>query len=114
MRNESSSGNAWENDRLLPHNNSIAWPNNGTGLTLQVLNALEDKWQIILSKAIRDWNEGTEIDGVAMEVEKVGVFDCEKERGVTKVCNGNFGDTKWRGVNEIVLSSDGKTILSSG
>jgi hypothetical protein len=40
-------------------------------------------------------------------------YSCQPESGVMKVCNGNFGETGWLGINELVMRSSNGIILNS-
>jgi len=83
------------------------WTTNGEGgLTLIVLDALEGKWRRYFDKAIHEWDSGYP-DALNLIVKRVGRdTNCTEEKGKLKVCNGDYGETKWRGLNEVVLQRD--------
>jgi len=94
--------------RDAPH-----WPANGNGLRVTIINALSDDWQTTFGLAKADWNFGMP-DAVEITEEK-GVYDsnCEAPDEKIIVCNGDYGDSKWRGVNEAMLDPRGNVISSS-
>lgn len=78
-------------------------PNNG-GLHLTLLNALDDTWQDEFYDAVGDWSNSP---ALSLELEKVEVdYDCNRVDGVMLVCNGNFGDTGWVGINQNEIKRD--------
>ena len=92
---------------------AYAWANEGLGLELEIANHLDDSWQSFFNKAIQDWDSG-EPDALSITTRKAEYdFDCEAERGILKVCNGDFGETDWRGINAIVLDDVNRTIFAS-
>ncbi|KAL7510376.1 hypothetical protein ACHAXN_008310 [Cyclotella atomus] len=86
------------------------WDMNGNyrGLTLQVLNNLDEgsDWHQYFETAIADWNDGTP-DAVNLYLRSSTYDpDCRAVRKAMKVCNGNYGPTDWRGVNQILLQDE--------
>jgi hypothetical protein len=97
-------------DRTNPKATS-SWNNQGKGLTLEVLNALEDNWQTSFQTALINWDNGTP-DALTLVTQRIPYeFDCRAVNGKLKVCNGNYGNTRWKGLNEI--SIQGSIIRSS-
>lgn len=91
---------------------SVAWPNNGNGLMLEILNACNDDWQVPLAEALKNWDNGFPIDSLSFIVTPINYeSECSFVEGKYKVCNGNYGDTGWLGVNTLLFS--GATIMSS-
>lgn len=92
-----------------------AWKTNGYGLSLVLYNALDDEWQTEFSAAVEDWSESTILDLTAVQVDVD--HNCTRVEGLMKVCNGNFGDSGWLGINEIEMEvqdgSDVGYIISS-
>jgi hypothetical protein len=79
------------------------WAGEGNGLRVTIINALSDDWQVPFELATSDWDLGSP-DAVDINVEVVPhEIDCKAEQGKVKVCNGDYGDVKWRGVNEAML-----------
>jgi len=91
----------------VPH-----WPADGNGLRVTIINALSDEWHTDFALATADWSMG-QPDAVEI-IEERGFYDsdCEAPEGKVMVCNGDYGDSKWRGVNELILNNRGQ-ILSS-
>ncbi|CAB9522162.1 expressed unknown protein [Seminavis robusta] len=86
-----------------------------TGLSLTLQNALDDAWQTEFEAAVDDWKESA---ALALSTERVDVdHTCARVTGVMVVCNGNFGETGWVGINEVELefkgSGDPGVIVSS-
>lgn len=102
-----------DTDPFVGDNTTDAWPTKGTGgLKLELLNALDENWEIEFNTAINDWDNG-EPDALSLTVKRGDVDHlCTQVEGTMKVCNANFGDTGWLGINEI-LSYEGGFIISS-
>ena len=90
-------------DPMLGDNTTLSWEdtfvqkdNGGLHLTLQ--NALDDTWQSEFEQAVADWKES---DALQLTTERVAVdYNCNRVDGVMVVCNANFGETGWVGINE--------------
>jgi hypothetical protein len=86
------------------------WAEDGNGLRVTIVNALSDDWQVSFDLAVADWDLGSP-DAVDITVEVVShEIACTAELGKVKVCNGNYGDTKWRGVNEAMFDKDNRIV----
>jgi hypothetical protein len=93
---------------------TIRWKNDGNGLRLEILNALDDSWQSILEQAVDNWDNGSPIDSLTLSITPIPYeMSCKAETDKLKVCNGNYGDTAWRGANEVLLNRRNHQILSS-
>mmetsp|Transcript_9694 Transcript_9694/g.12629 ORF Transcript_9694/g.12629 Transcript_9694/m.12629 type:complete len:329 (-) Transcript_9694:149-1135(-) len=98
----------WLNDPFLSSNSTNEW-NNGkdnNGLSLTLLNALDENWQEEYEAAVEDWENGNP-DALTLTTERVSVDNdaCKKTKqteGVMMVCNENFGDTGWLGINVVL------------
>jgi hypothetical protein len=101
-------------DPFLSDNTTNSWPTNGeNGLTLEMYNALDDTWQDEFDAAIWDWENG-DPDCLTLVVKNVDVdHSCQPKSGVMKICNGNFGETGWLGINELVMLSSNGIIQNS-
>jgi hypothetical protein len=76
------------------------------GLTLELLNALEDKWTPIFNDRVVAWDNGTP-DALTLTTLKVSYdFDCSVVDGKVKVCNGNYGKTDWKGITTTLFWND--------
>ena len=74
------------------------------GLQLDVVNNLDSKWEPYFQQSIDDWENGSP-DVLTLRVRKSIYNDpnCEPMDGVMKVCNGDYGSTKWIGINNVVI-----------
>ena len=107
-------GGMFDSDPKLGDNTTYTWrsdlvePSNG-GLHLTLRNALDDTWQQEFEDAISDWEESP---ALTLDPQRVEVdHDCNRVDGVMVVCNANFGETGWAGINENEISGEG--IMSS-
>lgn len=79
------------------------WRNNGEGLTLPVLNALDQHWHRYFNTAVQEWDNG-DPDALLLTTTIVDPDpSCAAIDGALKVCDGDYGDTNWRGINKILL-----------
>jgi len=93
-------------------NTTYEWVNSKNGLSLELYNALDDSWQGEYAIAVKDWEEGTP-DSLTLSTKKVTVdHGCTPVDGVMKVCNGNYGESGWLGINELIILNK-KTIKNS-
>jgi len=82
----------------------MIWPNDGNGLRLTVLNALNDTWQDLFNLVVEEWENGTP-DALQLNVVRVEEDpSCRAVVNVIKACNGNYGETRWRGITKTLLS----------
>ena len=78
----------------------------GEGLELTVINALESQWHEHFNRAVSQWDGGTP-DALTLNVVSQGPESvCGAKIGMLKVCNGNYGDTNWRGINKVLLEDN--------
>lgn len=113
--------NFWEDlfgkeDPFAGLNDTHAWeqviPGVG-GLNITILNALDDKWHTYFDTATSEWDAGTP-DSLTILTEVVEPdMNCSSEPGYIKVCNGNYGDTSWKGINQILMDDKNGYIYSS-
>lgn len=89
------------------------WPTDGTGgLSLHVLNALEQSWHPYFQVAVSDWDDGSP-DALTLTTSVAPhEIECEAVSGKLKVCSGNYGDTGWRGIN-LALNQNGVIVAST-
>jgi hypothetical protein len=104
------------NGQVTPQTPEAAyrWPTEGiSGLELSLLNALDDSWQPFYEKAMADWENG-EPDTLTLSSSRVEIDPaCDQVNGVMKVCNGDYGDTEWRGLNIVLLDFQRRWIYAS-
>jgi len=87
-----------------PHRGSAnEWQSGGSGLEMTLVDALDTQWHPYFDRAVQDWDNGTP-DALTLSTE-LGEPDssCSTVSGVIKVCNGDYGETDWIGINEILL-----------
>ena len=103
----------WRNDPFEGNSNiTRRWANDGNGLTLEIQNALDDTWTTEFNIAVDDWENGNP-DALTLPTSKIAIDrECSHKSGVIKVCDGNYGDTGWLGINEI-LSNPVTSIIKS-
>jgi hypothetical protein len=108
------SGNTTGLDGPTPGSDAYAWANSGNGLTLDILNACSDDWQVFVTEALTNWDNGYPIDSLTFQTTRIDYeSECSDVRGKLKICNGDYGDTRWRGLNEVMLSQLQNVIISS-
>ena len=89
-------------------NATSKWDTNGAmnGLSLEVDNACSDDWDSFFAAAVNDWDSGNDYgapDALTLTTQKVDRdTTCEYVEGLMKVCNNDYGDTGWRGINEYI------------
>lgn len=101
---------------LVPRlpSDAIAWGNTGSGLRLDILNACSDDWTPTISTAVANWEKGFPVKSLSLFMSKVNYeLQCTAVQGKMKVCNGDYGDTRWRGLNEVMLTVRSNTIMMS-
>ena len=103
-------------DPYVGDNTTQLWrghTNGEGGLTLTLQNSLDDNWYSEFDEAVNDWNNCNpkvlELSTTIIEVDHT----CTHNDGVMKVCNGNYGDTGWLGINEVMKTVPQKIIQSS-
>ena len=116
-------GNIEDEKDMSTNNNQQAKPiymhdkwslNEGSKVSLEVVNNLQRNsvWNGYLETAFRNWDVGTP-NTMKLSLSNINDdTDCEASPFKIKVCNGNYGDLPWKGVNYIFIQQDG-TILAS-
>jgi len=79
------------------------WKSNGEGLTMEIVNALDDDWYSFFYQAVDDWDAGTPDVLTLTTSVRAPDFECTPINGKIKVCNGDYGNTDWRGINQILI-----------
>lgn len=94
----------------VPPESTAKW-NNGNGgeggLALTIKDYTSSDWESEFAQAILDWdNEGGTPDSLTLTTEN---FDydstCEFQDGVMIVCNEDYGETGWKGLNEYMVDA---------
>jgi hypothetical protein len=98
---------AFYNDPYEGVNTTAKWASDGlTGLSLEIYNACSDDWDSAFAEAVTDWDSGTP-DALTLTTKKVDRdLTCEFIEGLIVVCNDDYGDTGWRGINEYLTQND--------
>mmetsp|Transcript_20432 Transcript_20432/g.48560 ORF Transcript_20432/g.48560 Transcript_20432/m.48560 type:complete len:631 (-) Transcript_20432:769-2661(-) len=96
-------------------NTAYGWLSpNGNGITVEILNAVEDRWVSTVEQAVLNWDDGYPIDSLTLPLTRVGVeSECSSVTGKLKICNGDYGATRWRGLNEVMLSGRNQNRIRS-
>ena len=113
--NISSYIQGYSNDPYLSNNSTHNWDTglSNSGLSLTILNALDQRWYPYFIKAVTQWDNGNP-DCLTLSTKNVSVdHSCSRVDGVLKVCNNNFGQTGWLGINEIVTTTATNLVVSS-
>jgi len=107
----------WDQDPFVGDNTTNVWRGHTKGeggLYLELRNALNGTWQTEYSEAVSDWNTWCDTKSLVLTSQDVEIDNfCSQVDGVMKVCNGNYGDTGWLGINEILKTTDRGIIQSS-
>lgn len=90
------------------YSEAVRWDNRGqNGLTLNLVNSLEDRYTLIFNEYVTAWDEEGTPDVLTLTTQRAFHDpDCSPIAGQMNVCNGNYGDNGWRGVNVIFLLGD--------
>lgn len=82
------------------------WENDGSGLDLELVNALDSQWVSYFEVAVDEWDNGSP-DAVTLSTSTAGQPDskCTEITGLQKVCNGDYGETDWKGINKVLLQN---------
>lgn len=86
------------------------------GLELTVINALESHWHEFFYTALDQWDSGSP-DALTLNTivadEVPQPSNCTGIDGTMKLCNGDYGESHWRGVNKILRDDNGFIISSA-
>ncbi len=87
----------------------FVWRRSNTdgGLSLKVVNALDTQWHAYFDVAVSDWDNGAP-DALTLSSEVASAPDpgCTMIDGLLKMCNKDYGQTDWMGVNEVLTFDD--------
>ena len=74
------------------------------GLTMIVENACDDSWAKEFDESIADWNQ---TDALVIRTRRTAHDpDCGEFIGRLRVCNSNYGETNWKGLNVVFMRDD--------
>jgi hypothetical protein len=94
----------------------VSWPSQGgQGIALEVLNAADESWDKWIELTVSDWDHGdSNIDPLSLTITRVERdINCTQVEGKIKLCNGDYGETQWRGLNDLVFIVQTSQIVSS-
>jgi len=105
---------------------AFKWSNDNNGrLEIELVFAADERWYGHFEEAIRDWesggggggddDDGSDKNSIVLALSKRNeTVDraCDPWTGKIKVCNDDYGETGWRGLNSVVLSF-GSIVASS-
>jgi hypothetical protein len=78
------------------------------GLKITVYNALSSEWHPYFTQALQNWAFGhTPTSLLLFTKELTTDSSCSSISNAIKVCNGDYGDTGWKGINEAMVTSNG-------
>eukprot|EP00980_Cylindrotheca_fusiformis_P001636 scaffold368_cov125-Cylindrotheca_fusiformis.AAC.14 len=85
----------------------IHWPHyqNNNGLRLEIVNTLDDHWQVDLAATVETWNSLGSINLTIVNASNVDEENCEPVWGKIKICNHDYGETNWRGMVQVFFRS---------
>lgn len=115
----------------------LRWDNGGSGgLNIEILRAVSANWETTFEDAVFDWDNGNPNAVTLTTVPIAYEFNCDQVIGEysiqqfgvcrpsdsnvvsyfvgkIKVCDGDYGETKWRGINEFTQDTSTGFIVSS-
>jgi len=92
-------GADWGKGDGSPTGSFSQWSNDKKGLPLKIQNALSSDWDKYFVQAVSDWNAAP---ALALSIKNVAEDPkCEKVNGLLKVCNADYTETTWTGLNEL-------------
>lgn len=91
----------------VPQEEIAKWASSGTGgLDLTVVSYLQDNWITAFDTAISEWDNG-DPDALTLSTEYMTYDEvCDFQDGIMKVCNKDYGETGWKGLNEYQVTAD--------
>lgn len=92
--------------QIEPIKDVYEWDNFGAkGLDMVVMNALDSNWEDTFTKMINLWNGGDQAALNLLTVDYPPDFACTPTVGRIKICNGDYGDQQWVGLNTVTLQN---------
>lgn len=79
-----------------------------SGVQLTVYNALSSDWYPYFTQALQNWAFGHTPTSLLLYTQQAATdSSCSSISNAIKVCNGDYGDTGWKGINEAMVTSNG-------
>lgn len=101
------------NDESLGEQNAWIHSTGQGGLELKLINALDPEWYPFFYRAVEQWDSGMP-DSLTLTAQVADADpDCSFVSGFLKICNGDYGNSGWKGINKVLLR-DGKIDSSIG
>lgn len=94
---------------------AIEWESDGNGLSLTLINSLTNDWDSSFVAVFNDWNSAPALS-LSARMKKYDTDPCGHRNQQLRVCNGDYGATGWKGLNEVVFytaESNGKNYIVS-
>jgi hypothetical protein len=89
---------------IFPLTEVYRWDNyEAEGLNLIVMNALDSSWSRIFDDTVAAWDNGEPDSLKLFPVKSSHNPECEAVPNQIVVCNGDYGDVPWTGLNTITL-----------
>lgn len=84
-------------------NEAIRWDAD-QGLNLLIENACDDTWTEEFEVSVSDWNATEAL--ILSTRRDFYDYDCSAAFGKLRVCNGDYGNTDWKGINIVFMQYD--------
>ena len=81
------------------------WMNDGSGLDLELVNALDSQWHSFFEISADEWDRGSPDALTLSKSSDTPDSECKAINGLQKVCNGDYGETDWKGINKVLLEN---------
>ena len=78
-----------------------------------MLNALDPEWNEFFYMAVLEWDTGYPDSLTLSSSTRDPDPACSEVSGKVKVCNGNYGATSWKGINEVHIDGSGYIYAST-
>ena len=90
---------------VAPFREVYRWDNyDAQKLSLIVMNAMDSSWNNLFAETVQMWDEGDPDSLTLFPVNADHDPECEAVPNQIVVCNGDYGDVKWTGLNTITLA----------
>jgi len=89
------------------------WSHSRSGLTLDVHNALTSDWYPYFNQAMDAWANGHSPTSLVLNlIQDSPDQSCTPISDALVVCNANFGETGWKGINEVAVNGLNRIVQS--
>jgi len=90
---------------IYPVNDVYRWDNyDANGLNLIVMNAMDSTWRRIFQQTVDSWDKGKPDPLTLFQVLSDHDSECEAIPNQIVICNGDYGNQPWTGLNTITMS----------